>query len=684
MNESIGDALSPSNSLAATAPASLFDSPLLRNRTIAIARCRILADDLGHPINYVVEEINDAYEHIMGIKRADIEGRLITDVFRGIESMQFDFIGNLGRIGLHGGELDCEVYIPPRQQWLSLYAYASAPQECTTIFVDVSAAKRAEMAMRRQQAQLQAIIDNSPVLISMKNPKGEVILANKALLGMVGASRPDEFVGRSVFDLFPPDVAQQLWANDLAALNGDGPIRAEETVQDKDGVWRTYLTVKFPVRDGLTQESYGVGAISTDITAQKQAQAEHHRLEQALLQSYKQLETRVEERTRELDEARRAADIANKTKSDFLATISHEMRTPLNGVIGLTTLMMAEPINESKRRHVELVHESGETLLRLLNDFLDLSKIENGHLELVTVPFDPFHEAQKALSMVQILADRKGLTLAQSCQLPRRVRGDAARLGQILLNLLSNAIKFTARGGVTLTGQEVSRDGDKVVSTFSVADTGIGMDIQVQQKLFQPFVQADVETARRFGGTGLGLAISKRLVEAMGGQIDVKSEPGQGSTFSITLPFILLPDDVDPQPVTPQSSPSFEQNKQARILVVENNLMCQQVAAQMLALMGYVFDVVGNGQEALDILKTTNYDLVLMDCEMPFMDGLDATRQIRAMESDGRRLPIVACTAAAMKDDAARCLAAGMDDVVSKPLKLDEVGRIIAKWLKPA
>lgn len=478
---------------------------LFHNRTVAISRARILADANGYPIDYLVEEVNEAYERIVGVPRPRIEGQRITEVFPGIEDFPFDFIGNLGRLGLQGGELDCEVHWPPTGQWFSLYAYGSAPGECTALFTDISAQKRAEAALRRQQSQLQAIIDNSPVLISMKDPQGAVILANQALLDLVGAIQPEEFVGRSVFDLFPHDVAQALWANDLAALHSDAPVRAEERVQDKSGHWRAYLTIKFPVRDTQTGESYGVCAISTDITEQKQGEAE------------------------------RAA------KTELMATVSHEIRTHLNGVIGFIQLLASGPLNEDKRRYVDLSRETGEAMLHLLNEFLDLARIEAGGLQLAPVEFDPVQEVHHVVALVQVLADRKGLKVHSSCPAMGRVRGDAARLRQILLNFLSNAVKFTEQGEVALQCSEVSQEGATVWLNFTVSDTGMGIDEATQATLFRPFVQADAATSRRFGGSGLGLAICKRLADAMGGEVGLQSSPQQGSRFWVKLPFERLP-----------------------------------------------------------------------------------------------------------------------------------------------
>ncbi len=655
---------------------------LFHNRTVAIARCRIIADELSHPIDYVIEEVNEAYERIVGIKKATIEGRLVTEVFPGIERFQFDFIGNFGRLGLHGGEMDCEVQLPGTGQWLSIHAYGSAKSECTAIFTDVTAQKKAEAILRRQQAQLQAIIDNSPVLISMKDPKGIVILANRALLDMVGAQSPDQFVGRSVFDLFPSDVAQQLWANDLAALESNAPRRSEELVQDKEGCWRSYLTVKFPVRDSITGEPYGVCAISTDITDQKRVGADQERLERALQQSHLDLEAHAQQRSMELTQAKLTAEVANKAKSDFLTIFSHEMRTPLNGVLGLSNLLLMSPLEESKRRHVELINRSGEELMRLLNDFLDFSQSEVGLIDLAPSEFDPAAEARQTLSVVQSLANQKGLMLQSSIHAPRRVLGDAARLKQILLNLLTNAIKFTKHGEVALHCAQIAQHGQQVTLEFTVTDTGIGMDAKTQATLFQPFAQANATTAQRLEGRGLGLATCKRLAEAMGGQVGVRSIPEQGSSFWARLPFEVISNTGLHHALKPDGQVRAR-TALARVLVVDDNDTCRQVAGQMLGVLGLQFDVVRDGQEALNAMKQQAYDLILMDCEMSVMDGLEATRRIRAEESgDGQHHAlIVACTASVMKGDLEKCLAAGMDDFISKPLKIEEIGRVIGKWL---
>lgn len=369
--------------------------------------------------------------------------------------------------------------------------------------------------------------------------------------------------------------------------------------------------------------------------------------------------------------AKDAAERASRAKSEFVSRMSHELRTPLNAIIGFAELLEAEPLSPSHKNYVNLISNSGKHLMELINAVLDHAKIEAGSMTLEQIAFD-FHATIEAVKT--IVGDRafaKGLDFIANIdpKLPRFVVGDPTRLRQILINLLVNAIKFTARGSIKLC---LAREDQRIV--FSVRDSGIGMDAAVLSRLFKPFSQADDSITRKFGGTGLGLMISKELIEAMGGTIDVESAPDVGSVFRFWLPLQEahpVPDEVT---VTP---PSQRQEDLAslvagRVLLVDDNLINQKLAGAMLNRLGLHHDFANNGADALIRLASTNYALVLMDMEMPEMDGVTATTHIRAHEANQRtpRLPIIAMTANAMQEDRDRCFAAGMDGYISKPVRL--------------
>lgn len=412
--------------------------------------------------------------------------------------------------------------------------------------------------------------------------------------------------------------------------------------------------------------------------------------ERDMLQYFLEAESSRED----LHRTTREAELTAQAKSDFLAMMSHEMRTPLNGIIGMTAVLLSRNLSEPERDCVETIRHSGEVLMAVIDDVLDLSKIEAGRLQLEPAELNVAGVIGEAIQVVQTAAARKSLKLVTCIdrEVPKIVRGDSLRLRQILLNLLSNAIKFTAAGKIELrAGVRPSNDSGCELF-FSVTDDGIGISEAQQRNLFQPFSQAASHISRQFGGTGLGLTICKKLVELMGGKIGVTSRLGQGACFWFTIkaPFSAeaeesggrTHEDSEIQPrASCQRSTGPLPLKDSRLLLVDDNAINQKVALLMLKKLGYRADVAKNGREALKAIAECQYDLILMDCIMPELDGLEATRILRSRGGHAATVPVIAMTANAFIEDREACLAAGMNDYLSKPVRESELSRKLESWL---
>jgi PAS domain S-box-containing protein len=510
--------------------------------------------------------------------------------------------------------------------------------------------------LTESEDRLRMLINLIPDIICLKDGAGRWLLANQydlELFGLTGV----EYQGKTDAELasFSPlhqEAFQGCKKTDEISWESGCLSRSEEVIPGPDGSCITFDIIKLPVfeQDGSRKALVVVGR---DITARKLT-----------------------------EQAQQDAAVA---KMQFLANMSHEIRTPMNGVIGMVGLLQESGLNPVQQQYTEVIRSSGDLLLAIINDILDFSKIEAGKLELEQTPFVCTLLLDELLVLVSAQAQAKGLQMVRCFELEEHccLKGDATRLRQILLNLLGNAVKFTETGSITLQVSLEPLDEGRGTLRCQVRDTGIGIPGEHLDRLFDPFTQLDSSTTRKYGGTGLGLSISRQLAKLMNGTITVESWPGQGTCFSVAIPFAICSEDEQGLVLQEQTvDTSIEQSRSARILVVEDNAVNQMVARLVLEKQGHTVVVAGNGSEALSMLQLVPVDLVLMDCQMPVMDGFEATRRIRngGAGERNRLLPIVAMTAHAFAQDKERCLTAGMDDYLTKPVQPEVLGRTVARW----
>jgi PAS domain S-box-containing protein len=504
---------------------------------------------------------------------------------------------------------------------------------------------------------LENIIQHVPSAIVLKETKNFTYTLWNKNAEQIFNLQSSEVLGKTVYDLFPKKAADRHDYWDKHILKEGRLFDIPDTDVTLLGKTDQFLRIrKVPILPDAQGNFRYILTVTEDVSIDKKMQMD-------------------------LRQATQVAQNALKSKSEFLANMSHEIRTPMNGVLGICNLLLGEITEPRHIEKLKIIRNCGNSLLDLINDILDFSKLEAKKIEIQSEPF-PIHDITRELiELLSPKASEKNLTISYmpSPAVPHWVNGDVTRFRQVLTNLVGNAIKFTDRGSVQISSTFEKAKNSKFFLRFSITDTGIGIPENVHGKLFNIFSQGDGSTTKRFGGTGLGLVISKELTEKMGGTINVESKVGEGSTFTFSILVTKTQDEGPPLPTNPflEFQTEIDKTGPLRILVAEDNRTNQLVAVGLLEKLGYHADVAGNGSEVLESLKQQDYDLILMDCHMPIMDGFEATKRICEQYEADQRPYIVALTASTMADDVARCNASGMDFYLPKPVKIESLVHLL-------
>ena len=547
---------------------------------------------------------------------------------------------------------------------------AGKPQYILGLAADITERKRAEEKLRASERRLQAFIEHAPVAVAMFDRDIRYLAASRRWTTDYGFGHSD-LTGLCLYDLIP-NLPEKWRESHRRGLAGEKQHLGEDAWIRADGAEQWVGSAVYPWSDPQGNVG-GIIIAAEDITQRKQFE-------------------------QQLEGAKRAAEAASAAKSTFLANMSHEIRTPLNGILGMTELVLDTQLTEPQRENLGLVRFSADSLLAIINDILDFSKIEAGKLDIELIPFQLRDSLQQILKTCAIRAQQKGLQFAFNApaDVPDSLIGDPGRLRQVLLNLIGNAIKFTERGQILVAVAAAFPVKGRVLLHFGVKDTGIGISPETQEKIFAAFSQADGSMARKYGGTGLGLAICLRLVEMMGGRIWVESAPEKGSVFHFTLDLAVAAENAvpisglaEPGKDALQSGPQLSAGIESftglgfRVLLVEDNAVNRALAQRLLQKRDFTVSIATDGKQAISATQKEEFDLILMDIQMPEMDGFEATAEIRKREKlTGRRTPIIALTAHALKEDRERCLSAGMDAYVTKPIRPAELFTVIQNILQ--
>ena len=635
----------------------------------------------------IIMDINLAALEMMGIGKQEAMGRLLDHVFYLVdedtgkalqhickktlaESVKVSQYRNVKLVGKKQ-QIILSVKFSPIQEAGQL------PQGVVVVFRDITQVRQHEEKLRLFQMAL----EQSPFTVVMTDVNNQIVYVNRQFVNATGYEK-NEVMGKDPGFLKSGKLSRKTYERMWETITSGKVWQGTFYNRKKNGwcFWEKAIVAPIVSTDGRISNYL---AIKEDVTEQKVMEEELYHAREQAEQHLKKSQYYMEQ----LEKSRRAADTANKAKSEFLANMSHEIRTPLNGMMGMIELTAATDLTQEQQDNLEIIRICGDNLLNVINNVLDFSKIESGKMEIDRVDFEVQEWFRQSLLVHQAAAAKKNILLGAVLdpRIPCFLHGDAKRLQQVMNNLIGNAVKFTEEGHIRVLMDYAGEEGAIVWVDIQVQDTGIGISEQELPRLFRSFTQLDGSITRRFGGTGLGLTISRQLLEMMGGTIGVSSEEGEGTTFTVTLPFEQAKQQPMPYPIIERlTKPAVEKGQSWTILVAEDDPINQTVIKSLLKLKGYRTHCVNDGKAALEVWEKLQPDLILMDIQMPEMDGIQATAAIREREKkQGLRTPIIALTAHAIHGDRERFLASGMDEYVPKPVEMERLYHAINGFLHP-